>query len=83
MSAGPCHEAHDDDCPDCLAHDETCGLRCDDCHERMCSFYGPEPRACGTTCGDCPCDCTGCRDARWDAEIDRRDLIARETRAEG
>lgn len=28
-----------------LAHDcaDTCGTRCDECDDRMCSEYGPEP----------------------------------------
>ena len=56
-----CMAEFDPTCPTCLEHDETCGLRCSQCDDRMCMFYGPEPVAiaCGAhddLCADCGAD---------------------------
>lgn len=78
MSAHDCATGYDVDCRDCVSHDQTCGVRCDRCNERMCEWFGPEPRSCSTTCTDCECDCTAC----WDARIDLRDELLRQIERE-
>ena len=62
-----------DDCEPCAE-----GARCDDCGERMCADFGPEPRACGTTCADCPCDCSACMDVRADLAMELTWQVERE-----
>lgn len=59
-----CRESHDPACPECVRHDETCGVRCDRCGERLCSWYGPEPAvtcSAHVECVDCEAD-NPCRD---------------------
>lgn len=59
--------------------DDRCGVRCDDCGDRMCAIDGPEPRTCGTTCVDCPCDCTTCVRAAQDIRADVMRKIEKES----
>lgn len=58
--------------------DERCGIRCEDCGDRMCAIDGPEPRACGLTCDRCACDCTACLRAREDMRDELLNLLERE-----
>ena len=54
------------------------GARCDDCGDRMCAEFGPEPRACFVTCADCPCSCAACLDQRADLRADLLHKLAGE-----
>lgn len=82
MTAHICHEGYDADCADCVSHDETCGLRCHVCNDRMCAWFGPEPQpGCRTVCADCPpCDCTACGDARDDRAMEAAVVAERDAR---
>lgn len=70
------HHEHDTSSLGC----RSCGERCDDCGDRMCDEFGPEPRACGTTCADCPCNCEGCLDVRADLAMELASEIERDAR---
>lgn len=55
-----CHEVHDAACSECVRHDETCGIRCAVCQERMCLWFGPEPAV--NTCAAHDDECQSCND---------------------
>lgn len=80
MTTHACADAYDPTCSDCVSHDETCGTRCAECNDRMCSFFGPEPRPCSDVCADCPCECRACLDQRQDMRDELLNLLEREAR---